>query len=269
MASKPSHPRAARRGPAGRGSSHGVARRRHVLDLLPLLDVFMVVLFVFATIQEQRLDETTRDAALLEARAAAADRALQAALAREHEQQLQQAADRREAAAHGETAARAEAEQLRREIERLRQAFVDEQAELHATLARAGLPEQLLERLALFERLLDEHGVLEIELRGVLDESGAVVNHCCFRTDPLSDAWRTCGAVPVLPEARERWLDEGAHGLAEALRRTKGGRATTLVRQDHWASHRVAAKLADLLRTRFSDHYVDTEEEPELPLRCG
>ena len=30
-------------------------RRRHSLDLLPLLDVFMVVLFVFATIQELSL----------------------------------------------------------------------------------------------------------------------------------------------------------------------------------------------------------------------
>jgi biopolymer transport protein ExbD len=29
------------------------------IDMLPLLDVFMVVLFVFATIQEGQLDDTT------------------------------------------------------------------------------------------------------------------------------------------------------------------------------------------------------------------
>lgn len=238
--------------------------------MLPLLDVFMVVLFVFASIEEQRFDQTSRDVVLLEERAAAAEHALQAATAREHEQRLLQAAAHREATAQAKAAARAEAEaeQLRAEVERLRQAFVAEQAELHAALVEAGLPEQMLERLALLERLLDKHGVLELELRGRLDQSGAVVNHCCFRTDPLSNAWRTCGVVPVMPEDRERWLDEGAQGLADALRRTKGGRATTLVRQDHWASHRVAAKLADLLRTRFSDHYVDVEEEPELPARC-
>ena len=39
---------------------------RHRLDLLPLLDVFMVVLFVFATIQEQRLGDSTRDAEQLQ-----------------------------------------------------------------------------------------------------------------------------------------------------------------------------------------------------------
>lgn len=230
----------------------------------------MVVLFVFASIQEQRLDETSRDAVRLDERAAAAERALQTATAREHEQRLLHGEAQREAAAQAQAAARAEAEaaQLRADVERLRQAFVAEQAELHAALVEAGLPEQMLERLALLERLLDKHGVLELELRGRLDESGAVVNHCCFRTDPLSNAWRTCGVVPVLPEDRERWLDEGAQGLAEALRRTKGGRAMTLVRQDHWATHRAAAKLADLLRTRFSDHYVDVEEEPELPARC-
>ena len=45
-------------------------RARPRLDLLPLLDVFMVVLFVFATIQEKQLDETQRDVEAERARAA-------------------------------------------------------------------------------------------------------------------------------------------------------------------------------------------------------
>lgn len=245
-----------------------MARRRHAIDLLPLLDVFMVVLFVFATIQEQRLDQTTRDASRLEQLAAEAERARQAAESREQAREReQQRAARLDAAALAE--AEGETELLRHELERLRQGFVDERARLHAALSEAGLPEHTLERLALLERLLDKHSVLEIELRGRLDESGVVVNRCCFRVDPLHEQWSACGAVPVPTDARERWLDEGAQGLAEALRRTKGGNALTLVRQDHWASHRIAAKLAELLRTRFSDQYVDVEEAPELPARCG
>lgn len=231
----------------------------------------MVVLFVFATIQEQRLDTTTRDAAALEQRVAEADRALQAAAAREQartrEQEARLAAD--QAASTALIEAQAEAERLREQLRQLEQDVVDEQAETRAALVRAGLPEQTLERLELLERLLDKHGVLEIEILGETDDAGIPRNRCCFRDDPLSDQWRACGWIPSLPEDRERWLDEGANGLYEALRRTKGGNALTLVRQDHDASYRVAASLAELVRGRFSDRYVDFKEELVLTARCG
>jgi biopolymer transport protein ExbD len=242
--------------------------RRHQLDLLPLLDVFMVVLFVFATIQEQRLDDTTRDAAQLEQQLAEASRTLDDVAARERQQKAQAAAiDRQQAVVRAE--AQREADQLRRELQALQQRSTEEHEKTRTLLAEAGLPEQMLEHLELLSRVLEKYSVFEIELVGERGEHGEVINRCCYRVDPLLDQWRACGVVPLLPEDRERWLDEGANGLAEALRRTKGGNAMTLLRQDHAASHRIAEGLAGLLRTRFSDQYVDFEDVPELTVRCA
>jgi hypothetical protein len=238
-------------------------RRRHSIDLLPLLDVFMVVLFVFATIQEQKLEDTTHDAEQLAERAAEAERALASASARDRERT---ADDEREAAALAEAERAADA--LRDELRSLREGVADEQARTRATLAQAGLPVETLERLDLLSRLLDKHGVVEIEIAGHQGEDGLPINRCCFRVDPLADRWQACGRVPALAEDRERWLDDGAHGLAEALRRTKGGNAMTLVRNDSEATHDIAGRLAALLRTRFSDQYVDAKEVPVLTARC-
>jgi biopolymer transport protein ExbD len=244
-----------------------VMRRRHQLDLLPLLDVFMVVLFVFATIQEQRLDDTTRDSAELERQAAEAERALRTAAARAREQEAQQAAvDQQRAAALAE--AEGEADRLRRELQALRRSFVEGQEKTRVELAKAGLPQQTLERLELLARLLDEHSVFEIEIAGELGGDGKPINRCCYRDDPLLDHWRSCGVIPLRPADRELWLDEGSGGLVDALRRTKGGNAMTRVRQDSDAGHLVARSLAELLRERFPDQTIDTKVEPELTARC-
>jgi len=240
-------------------------RRRHQLDLLPLLDVFMVVLFVFATIQEQRLDDTTRDAERLEQQLDQADRALAATEARE--QQARQAEDDRATTAL--TKAQEEARQLRGELARMKKAVADDRTRVSDILAQMGLPQQTLERLQLLSRLLEKHGVLEIELVGRPDDDGLPINHCCYRVDPLKDEWHTCGRVPPLAEDRERWLDGGAEGLAEALRGTKGGNAMTLVRQDLGVSHGAAGHLAELLRSRFPDRTVDVGEARVLESRCA
>lgn len=242
--------------------------RRHQLDLLPLLDVFMVVLFVFATIQEQRLDDTSRDATQLEQRVAQAEEALRVTVAREREQAAAHTVVEQERAATL-ASAEAEAERVRAEVEVLRQAFASHQQQTRVELAKAGLPEQALENREVLERVLEKYSVFEIELHGEDRESGELVNRCCYRIDPLLDEWRSCGQVPSSSEERERWLDEGANGLADALRRTKGGNAMTLVRQDLDASYRVASGLAGLLRTRLPDHHVYAEEEPKLGARCS
>ena len=239
-------------------------RRRHQIDLLPLLDVFMVVLFVFATIQEQRLDDTTRDAERLEQALEAADRALAATAARDRA--ARQAEDDRAATAL--TEARADAQQLRDELLRLRKAVADERIRVAEVLTRMGLPEHTLEHLQLLSRLLEKHGVLEIELTGSPGDDGVPINHCCYRVDPLRDEWHTCGRVPLLAEERERWLDDGANGLTEDLRRTKGGNAMTLVRQDLGVSHGAARHLAELVRSRFPDRTVDVGEARVLQARC-
>lgn len=246
-------------------------RRRHSLDLLPLLDVFMVVLFVFATIQEQRLDDTTHDAERLEQELAQAQRELRAAAAREQAHAREHAAGRAEddRAAAALAEAQEGARRLRGELEDLRRRVVDREAETQAALTRAGLPAETLQRLDVLSWLLDKHGVIEIDIVGQLGEDGLPINRCCYRVDPLGAEWRGCGNVPRQVEDRERWLDEESNGLAEALRRTKGGNAMTLVRQDAGTSHRVGHHLAELLRTRFSDQDVVVEEPGVLAPRCS
>ena len=117
-----------------------------------------------------------------------------------------------------------------------------------------------------FQGFTDAAGVFEIA--GVVADD-RVTNRCCFRVDPLADGWQPCGEIPGDAEARERWLDEGAGGLVDALRRTKGGNAMTLVRQDTRASHRLATRLVEQLRDRFTDQHFYAEHADELPGRCG
>lgn len=247
-----------------------IRRRRHSIDLLPLLDVFMVVLFVFATIQEKRLDDTTHDAERLEQQLARARHELEAATLREQAHAREHAAGR-DASDRTATAladAQDEASHLRGELERLRQRVVDREARTQAELAHVGLPAETLERLEVLSRLLDKHGVTEIEIVGQPSADGTQLNRCCYRDDPLASQWRPCGLVPSTVDERERWLDDEARALAETLRRTKGGNALTLVRQDAGTSHGVGRHLADLLRARFSDQDVVVEEVGVLVPRC-
>lgn len=244
---------------------------RHRLDLLPLLDVFMVVLFVFATIQEQRLDDTTRGRDRLQQRVAEVELVLREAQTREQQQQRRREAEgldedqeRDEALAE----LRSETELLRRELTKARRTVTEHKDEVRAELAQAGVSERMLQRVDVLSRVLDKYSVFEIELTGAVDADGGVLSRCCYRVDPLADVWESCGVVPPRPESRERWLDEGAGGLAVALRRTKGGNAMTLVRQDLDAGHRIASRLVEQLRQRYSDQHFYAEERAELEAHC-
>jgi len=248
---------------------------RHRLDLLPLLDVFMVVLFVFATIQEQRLDDSTRDAEALEQRVQQAEARLAAEQARQHDQARDRAelhvadeAERRKQASAAAEAAR-EAQRLRIELDRLRLAVAEHQQQTREGLERLGLPDDTLERIEVLTRVLDKYSVIEVEIIGRWSEDGIVVHDCCFRSDPLADRWSSCGIVPQRFEERGRWLDEGADGLGDALRRTKGGNAMTVVRQDDAAAHRIASRLVEQLRERFSDQHFYVEEQAVLHDHCA
>jgi hypothetical protein len=213
-------------------------RVRHRLDLLPLLDVFMVVLFVFATIQEQKLDETTR--------------ALQA-----REEELQSAPDAGEAAA------------MRERVHELEDTLVEMRASAQATLAGLAAGDDAVRRQSVLVKLLDRYSVFELEIAGAADETGAVINRCCYRTDPLSATWTSCGEIPAVGQARETWWEEGGGGLDSALRRTKGGNAMTIVRQDERASYRIAARMEELLRDRFADQQIYDEGVSLVEIHCG
>ncbi len=223
-----------------------MAQRR--LDMLPLLDVFMVVLFAITTTttaddepaQSQPAQTPSQTEALAEARSAS-DRA-RAAL-----DEAQRAS--RDAALRAEALADA-LEDLRKDAQR-----------------RGGSPRES----EVLERLLDQFSVFEIEVAGEPGDAG-VRNRCCFRSD-LADQWRSCGEVPALQNDRRHWLEDGGDGLLEVLRKTKGGNALTLVRQDEDATYRIAGALEEALRDRLPDHRVYNEgvslATPLCPLDPG
>ncbi|PCC67921.1 hypothetical protein SAMN02745121_04736 [Nannocystis exedens] len=237
-------------------------RRRHALDLLPLLDVFMVVLFVFATIQEGQLDASATAAAALEAELQQL-RARQIdpdELARLRRAEATATAD--VAAARAELARASETQtELRAALEQLRTAA--EQAAATATTSGA----EALRRQEVLARLLDHFSVFEIEIDGEL-AGDAVVNHCCYRTEPLAGAWKTCGVMPAATAELQDWLADGGAGLADALRRTRGGNAMTIVRQNERATWRVARKLEEQLRERFPEHKIYGDGVATHSLAC-
>jgi hypothetical protein len=221
-------------------------RARHRLDLLPLLDVFMVVLFVFATIQEQRLDETTR--------AASREREENEALA----QRLDDAA--RELEEH---------EALRQRARESDEELAQVKAAAQAAATDLATGDDALRRHSVLVKLLDRYSVFELEIAGSVDDTGAVVNVCCFRKDPLATTWESCGEIPATATARATWWDAGGGGLDLALRRTKGGNAMTIIRQDERASYRMAARMEEMLRDRFPDHQVYDEGVSLVAIHCG
>ncbi|PRQ02841.1 hypothetical protein ENSA5_20180 [Enhygromyxa salina] len=235
-----------------------MARRN--LDMLPLLDVFMVVLFVFATIQEGELDSSVQEldelsARLVEAEAvAAAESARAAALAAE----LEIAAQRGQQASELETkvAAYQRACGPRAPGDPLCPA-ANPDARAHAELAEVQ------------QRLLDNVAVFEVEIAGEPNlDTGKTHNHCCFRADPPQGEWRSCGDVPSPEQAREDWFDSGADGLRPALRETQDGYAIVMVRQDAAARNLITNDLTQLLRERLPGYQVYNNGISSEPLQC-
>ncbi len=238
-------------------------RRRHGLDLLPLLDVFMVVLFVFATIQERELDA--------EAHASAALRAEVVALRAAASAPTPPPPPPSPSAAQAE----AEAEALRAELTQAR----DARTELRAALERLGAAAEQaaatdtlggaagLRPQGILAPLLAPFSVFEIEADGEL-AGATVINHCCYRTEPLAGAWRSCGTIPAASAELKDWLAAGGAGLVEALRRTRGGNALTIVRQNERATWRVGRKLEEQLRDRFPEHKIYGEGVALRSLAC-
>ena len=238
-------------------------RRRHGLDLLPLLDVFMVVLFVFATIQEQQLDVSEHELAALRAEASALRAASVMRAADPSPAATALAREQSEQALRSEViATRDELVELKGALARLRQAA----EAAAATGATSGA--EVLRRQEVFKKLVDQFSVFEIEIDGALVD-GVVHNRCCYRTEPLSSEWRACGEAPAAADDLRAWLAVGGAGLVDALRRTKGGNALTIVRQNERATFRIGRKLEEQLRDRFPDHKIYDEGVAVHSLACG
>ena len=269
---------------------------RH-LDMLPLLDVFMVVLFVFATIQE---DKHEAERAEFERLATELDVLMR--------QQQAEAATRISVAERGAADAKAESERLAAQLD----ASVQQQAEMIARLdvaereaadakeavdklraetasvvkqfilSNKDAPggddaqevDEFLRREEVLDKLLNHFIVFEVEIVGEADADGSTVtNRCCYRTDISKTLWKSCETVPHRGAEIDAWLQDGGDGLVAALRRTKGGNAMTVIRQDGTAIYRVARYLRASLRKLFPKHeiyYMTPEESPTLVSRlCG
>jgi multidrug efflux pump subunit AcrA (membrane-fusion protein) len=228
------------------------------VDMLPLLDVFMVVLFVFATIQESELDSSIHEldalqAELLEAQAsAAAESARAAVLAAELELAGQR--ERRETELEAELAEYQRACGPRRPGDPLCPAAESEAREL-------------AEVAAVHEQLLSNVAVFEIEIGGE-KQPDRVVNHCCYRRDPPQGEWRSCGEIPTDETTRADWFDDGAQGLREALRQTRDGYAIILLSHDNTATYQISKDFTRLLHARLRNHYVYDNGVSQDPLTC-
>jgi len=218
-----------------------VRQRRH-LDLLPLLDVFMVILFALATMTERELESTTERAQELAADLEAVQKELDTG-----------------------ARARAEADRLRVEVAGLHDRLA-EIVDADATLARA---EEHRRRDAILGKVLHHIELVEIEISGHTESEGRIINRCCFRTDPLTPAWRTCGLVPAHAVPRATWFDHQALDLHAALSNEGSDRSTLfMIRQDDIATHRIAEKLAIMIRQRVGDDKVYDEDVGPRRLGC-
>ena len=134
--------------------------------------------------------------------------------------------------------------------------------------------DEVLRRMEVLDKLLNHFTVFEIEVVGEAHaDRETVTNRCCYRTDTSKTQWKSCETVPHRAAELDAWLQDGGDGLVAALRRTKGGNAMTVIRQDGTAIYRVAHLLRASLLKFFPEHEIysmNPEESPTLVSRlCG
>jgi hypothetical protein len=215
------------------------------IDMLPLLDVFMVVLFVFATIQEGQLDESVAE--LEEAQNARIDAELTAAT------EMARAA--------------ALSAELGAQLAAYEHACGPRVANGPLCPAAEQDTRKLAEVAAVHEQLLSHIAVFEVEIAGEA-RPNQILDHCCIRANPPHGEWQRCGVIPAGEVPRADWFDDGGEGLRDALRETRDGYAIILLKQDLAASYQVSKDLARLLHERLRGHYVYDNGVGDSPLSC-
>ncbi len=239
---------------------------RRSIDTLPLRDVFMVVLFVFATIQEQQLDSSSDELDAAQATLAAAAEQLeqQSQRIREHDAAMTKLEARREQQTR-------EAQTLRKLVREYERECGPRWPDVVCPAAAAARTDarELAAIQTLQARLLDNIAVFEIELEGEPNlETGELRNRCCYRSDPPDGAWKACGVTPSDRAGQQAWLDAGADGLVDALGRTRGGNAIVLLGQGELAHHEASGRLAKLLDERFANYRVYDDGPSAGLLEC-
>jgi hypothetical protein len=248
-----------------------VKRRSRPVDLLPLLDVMMTVTFTFATVQEVEVDSKIAAAAGAAASAVAAATSAAAT-----------ANEKAESAATLVTDAQKAVAALKYERDALKDDRTRAETERAATAEKLKVTERRVELLvrdgeamrekmqatpegervdSVLAHLLKRNTVVEIELAGVPTEPfGVPDNHCCYRLDPRTSAWRSCGNMPPQSTGLEDWARADGYDLLQALEETKGGSAIAVVRQAGSATYKSGEKLERYIRSRVQDRTVYLEE---------
>ncbi|NUP11534.1 MAG: hypothetical protein HOW73_36275 [Polyangiaceae bacterium] len=189
--------------------------RKKPLDMIPFVDIMIVVLFIFATIEE---GETTPSTALAD---------------------LQEQNDKLKADVSKSDAKRiaveAERDELEKTIEASKQAV--EQG-LEANRQRE-----------VMKALLGEAQVVEVEIEGNPTDAGSV-NTCCYRRFAVDAPWKSCGEIPSDGDERARWLDFGAGGLLPELNATGKTPTLVIIRQEKDAAYNISDKLGTDIREK-------------------
>lgn len=228
------------------------------IDMLPLLDVFMVVLFVFATIQEGQLDDT--NAQLEQAENARLAAELMAAT-----ESARAAVLSAELAVSAPEAARAA--ELTALLAGYERACGPRTPDGPLCPAAESDKRELVEVAAVHEQLLSHIAVFELEIAGE-PQSDQILDHCCVRADPPNGEWQRCGVIPTGEGPRADWFDDGGEGLRDVLRETRDGYAIVLLKQNLAASYQVSKDVARLLHDRLRGHYVYDNGVSDVPLSC-
>ena len=237
------------------------------LDMLPLLDVIMVIVFVFATIQEKELESTRDDharatAAMDQKAASLAERLKDAERRADEGEVFQQVAERLERLLK---AARVVSEQREKERARLKEELQAAKQAANKKLAK-NLHRYQME--SVLEALLKRSSVVEVELGPGPTEGADIGSRCCYRKDPRAQKWSACGIMPADGARVAEWLRGAAAGMMSTLAETKGGNALVIIRQGEGAIWRSGEKLQQLFRSREPDRRGFVEVLP-LPLAKG
>lgn len=199
--------------------------------MIPLLDIMIVVLFVFATIEE---GEAVPD-----------DRAKVESLEADNQRLRAEVAS----AASVRTAAELERDELRSAVDASREEIAEA---LEANRQRE-----------IMKALLGEAQVIEVEIEGQPTEHD-ITNPCCYRRFSPDAAWKSCGDVPTSSDDRARWLDDGASGLLAELNATGKTPTMVIVRQERDAAYNISDDVGKQIRDRtpIQKTYAVTVETP-------
>lgn len=241
-------------------------------DMLPLIDVILVVLFVFATIEEgntqnqsssvqmkeqqidnlqsllnqlqSQLDEMI-PAETLESALASKDETIDAQK-KTAAQQAQTVAELKKTIQDQKTDLK-RSDQKTKDILKFKLKVSDQRLDL----------ESVKRAESLIKHLLKQNIVTEVEISGE-------DNTCCYRQDPQKGSWQSCGQVPIYPN--KTWLKgPDAQKLNNTLESTRGGNAITIVRQDVNASHLISVRLQSVIRQEISESKVYVDDASPLP----